>query len=75
MKAAMPLVLVALVMAACAAEETAEGDMRLTCQLNKCICAPPSRAFLASKPSEPVLWKDNGDAYCPEGYQLKRAEE
>lgn len=74
MKAVMPLVLVAMAMAACAADETAEGDMSLTCQLNKCICAPPPRAFLATKPPEPVLWKDNGDAYCPEGYQLKLDE-
>jgi hypothetical protein len=75
MKAAMALVLVAMVMAGCAAEETAETDLRLTCQLNKCICASPPRAFLAPEPDKPVLWKDNGDAYCPEGYQLKLAKE
>jgi hypothetical protein len=75
MKAAMPLVLVAMVMAACATEETAESDLRLTCQLNKCICAPPPRAFLAPGPPKPVQWRDNGDAYCPEGYQLKLDKE
>ena len=74
MKTATPLVLLALV-AACAADKTAETDLRLTCQLNKCVCAAPERVFLAAQPDKPVQWKENGDAYCPEGYQLELAKE
>ena len=70
MKTATPLVLLAMV-AACAADETAETDMRLTCQLSKCICAPPPRLFEERGKNKPLLWKENGDAYCPEGYQLE----
>ena len=75
----MRLTLAALglaLLAACAERtEDRQVDMALACQLNKCVCAEPDRIFLAEKDPEPVLWKENGDAYCSEGFELKLAEE
>lgn len=67
--------LAAMALAACAGDETAESDMRLTCQLSKCVCAAPERVFLAGEPPKEVQWTSNGDAYCPAGYSLKLAED
>ena len=64
-----------MALAACAGDETAQRDMRLTCQLNKCVCAAPERAFLAGEPPKEVQWTSDGDAFCPEGYSLKLGEE
>lgn len=75
MKALLPFALVPLLATACAERTSPQTDMRLTCQLSKCVCAAPQRAFLASEPPHPVLWMDNGDAYCPDGYQLKLAKD
>jgi hypothetical protein len=75
MKVLIPLCLMTVLVAACADNKTAETDMQLTCQLSKCVCAAPQRLFLADAPPKDVLWRENGDAYCPEGYQLKLAKE
>ena len=75
MKSWLPLMPLMVLAAACASDETAETDMRLTCQLSKCVCAGPPRVFVASEPPKPVQWRENGDAYCPEGYELKLAKD
>ena len=50
-------------------------DLSHTCQLSKCICAGPDRIFLKREEPEPVRWKANGDAYCPEGMELRLADD
>lgn len=69
------LVLVLLLPAACAARKDSAVDLTLACQLNKCVCAAPKRLFLESEAPQAVLWKENGDAYCPEGFKLKLAKD
>lgn len=58
-------------LAGCASQRQEEADLALTCQLTTCTCAGPDRLFLSEKEAQPVLWKENGDAYCPEGLELK----
>ena len=41
--------------------------------MRTCECAP-AEARYAGKPS-PLLWRQNGDAYCREGYTLRLALE
>lgn len=61
-----------------AACNTAENEhalnLPLACQLEKCVCAHPDRHFYEKPNPEPVLWKENGDAYCPEGLVLEQAK-
>ncbi len=60
--------------AGCNAGEKSVVDLAHACQLEKCICAHPDRPFFKRPDPEPVLWKDNGDAYCPEGLELELAD-
>ena len=61
--------------AACSTEDKDSAvNLSLACQLEKCICAHPDRPFFKRPEPEPVLWKKNGDAYCPEGLALEFAD-
>jgi len=54
----------------CAAEVEKETTrMSYACQMQKCDCA--SNVFTIFD-SEPVQWKSDGSAYCPEGYHLRK---
>ena len=56
------------------AEQLASG-----CQIIKCVCLQASGGImlpsLKKREVNPPLWRDNGTAYCPEGYRLERAQE
>ena len=61
-------------LAACAGEETEPKDWALACQTMKCICEEPDPGITETPERAVVLWADNGDAYCPEGYKLRSAK-
>ncbi len=63
-----------MLLAACAARDESTVDLALACQLNKCICAGPDKLFAQEDEPEPLLWRANGDAYCPDGLELKLVE-
>jgi len=72
------LILLALILvlpAGCAGREEATVDLTLACQLAECVCAGPDKLFFENEASQAVLWTDNGDAYCPEGLELRLAED
>ena len=69
------LAVILMLLAACADYEEAKPNLSLTCQLNKCVCSHRDRPFIEEKEPEPVLWRENGDAYCPDGLELKLVEE
>jgi hypothetical protein len=62
-------------LAGCANE--AIPGMELKCQMTECVCVPTQAGF----PVRPgpttvlVLWKENGDAYCPQDHVLREAPE
>ena len=60
-------------LAGCALEPI--PGMELKCQMTECICAPAQATFpaLPGITSVSVLWKQNGDAYCPQDYVLRKA--
>ncbi len=62
-------------LAGCAIEPI--PGMELKCQMTKCVCVPTQAGFPAQygATSVPVLWKENGDAYCPQDYVLREAPE
>jgi hypothetical protein len=69
------MALILTLMTACAGEEESTVDLTLACQLSKCVCSHRDRPFFEEKEPEPVLWRENGDAYCPDGLELKLSEE
>lgn len=56
--------------AACARQPLPE--LALACQTQTCVCLPAEASFPARDQPTEVLWRDNGDAYCPEGHVLRR---
>ena len=75
MKPLLFLAMISTLLAACAEKEKSSVDLALACQLNTCVCAGPDKLFVKKDDPEPVLWKENGDAYCQEGLELKLANE
>ena len=62
-------------LAGCALEPI--PGMELKCQMTECACVPTQAVFpIRPEPtSVPVLWKENGDAYCPQDHVLREAPE
>jgi hypothetical protein len=42
--------------------------------LTTACSAEPDRPFYEKPEPQPVLWKENGDAYCPDGLALELAD-
>ncbi len=56
----------------CALQKSIEGgSLAGACQLRPCECANPRGPLGTFADIQPVQWQDNGDAICPEGYQLR----
>jgi hypothetical protein len=60
----------------CAASGLGESPDALAgaCQVRKCVCGPEGWSPFMAGGSVPVLWRANGDAYCPDGYELHLVE-
>jgi hypothetical protein len=57
-------------MAGCAAQvEKETAKMSFACEISRCDCASN---VLTLFDSQPVQWKSDGSAYCPDGYHLRR---
>lgn len=63
--------LMAALLGACAAADQDE-KLALVCQLKKCDCV---RGSVFALESQPVVWKQDGAASCPEGYHLRKSSE
>jgi len=56
--------------AGCAAQvEKETAKMSYACQVSRCDCASN---VLTLFDSQPVQWKSDGTASCPDGYHLRR---
>lgn len=71
-------VIVALAMgtlAACARTDPAENaaNMALACQTANCACVGQDKSLIRKDKTTAVLWKTNGDAYCPKGFDLEKS--
>jgi hypothetical protein len=70
-RAILPTLILGLV-AGCAAEVEKEATkLSLACQVSKCDCASN---FMTLFDTQPVQWRSDGSAYCPEDYHLRRLE-
>ena len=48
-------------------------DLALACQTMDCVCSAPPASVFGTRRSAEVLWRANGDAYCPDGFVLEPA--
>jgi hypothetical protein len=62
----------ALVLAGCSAERETKASLSGACQLGPCVCADTKALFWQTAKTVPLLWKENGEAYCPPDYALLR---
>lgn len=65
-----PLIL-GLVAGCAGAVEKEATKLSFACQVSRCDCASNVMTLFDS---QPVQWKSDGSAYCPEGYHLRRLE-
>ena len=71
-RAVLPLLLAGGALSSCAGDRKGDPKLAVACALKPCECTPDG-AF-ASGDAEPVLWRENGDAYCREGYALRLSD-
>ena len=62
-----------LVLGACTNDRAGDPTLGTACAMRSCECTPENARY-AGKPS-PLQWRQNGDAYCQEGYVLRLATE
>lgn len=67
------MILILVGLTGCAREP--DPSLALACQITKCVCTPQKGWFSKKNEPAPVLWRLNGDAYCPDGHVLRRAAE
>ncbi len=60
-----------LLAAGCAAQSRSGPDLALYCQIKACVCKPATLRFGESAAPVPLLWRTNGEAYCPPDYRLE----
>jgi len=64
-----------IALAACAQTPQSTESMALACQTTECICVEETQSIFESGGKAPVQWKQNGDAFCQDGYVLQRVTE
>lgn len=73
-RAAVLLVLASgVALAACARKQ--DPDLELACAVRECECLPENPGIFRTPRGEEVLWRQNGNAYCREGYVLRLVEQ
>jgi hypothetical protein len=68
-------VLAMLMIASCAGDDPGKGaaNMALACQTTPCKCVSEDSSLLRKAKTTEILWKSNGDAHCPKGFNLEKA--
>lgn len=80
-KAARPPLLSSLALlllttlAACEVPAETNPDNKYACQTEHCVCEPEELTLFNRGETVPILWRENGEAYCPEGHVLKREKD
>ena len=64
-----------LALAACGSSERAKvervSNLALACQTMECTCSAETGSLFGKTKTTEILWRRNGDAYCPEGFVLE----
>ncbi len=64
-----------LALAACGSSERGKVErapnLALACQTMECTCSAETGSLFGKAKTSQILWRANGDAYCPEGFVLE----
>ena len=64
-----------LALAACGSTGRAKvervSNLALACQTMECTCSAETGSLFGKTKATQILWRPNGDAYCPEGFVLE----
>lgn len=60
-----------ILIAACGIVLNEEAELHLICQTHPCTCLSRTVVPFDKRASTEVLWRQNGDAYCPDGFVLR----
>lgn len=66
----------ACLLAACSqsATKSSKSALALACQTRACACEAVKAELFGKKATADVKWRLNGDAYCADGFVLKRID-
>lgn len=70
---ALPISVLIVSLAGCASGDRGISNPALACQTTKCICVQSDPGIFKKPETSAILWRENGDAYCPEGFDARRA--
>ena len=73
-RALLAAALLAAPLAGCADAPRDRGLLAHACQTRPCACEAPGTELFGGPETAGVLWRPNGDAYCPAGFALKRTD-
>ncbi len=75
---ALVAAVVSLSLAACGGTQRAgverAPNLALACQTMACTCATETGSLFRKTKTTEILWRANGDAYCPQGFVLEPVE-
>lgn len=69
------ITLALVILAACSGQKPGAANMALACQTTPCACVSENKSLLRKDKIVDVLWKINGDAFCPKGFALEKTAE
>lgn len=49
-----------------------QSQLAKACEVIACSCVPKQHALFSTEEKQPVLWRSDGTAYCPEDAYLVR---
>lgn len=71
-----PLGAAVLALAACGGNgDKPVRDLAIYCQFHDCHCRKPGITLFSSAEKAELLWRQNGDAYCPDGFEIREGKE
>lgn len=67
---------IAAILAGCTGAPAQEGQPELAkaCAVRACECVSRTTPIFRERERAPLQWRQNGDAYCPDGFKLVLSE-
>lgn len=66
--------LLPLALLACSSDTETQARLEVACAVRKCECVSQEPVVFSAPERHEVLWRDNGNAYCPAGFALAEYE-
>ncbi len=65
---------VAVLASGCETTKKKLPNLPLACETKQCVCTEVAKFVFRKDKEVPVEWRPSGDAYCPEGFVLRLAD-